>query len=371
MSTDPTARITAGDVKFSLAISCRPVVWRSSSRASSPRSRCRARCRSGTASGFLPRRDDREAQNSASRSAIWATRWAWRPPSNVGGEERRQDLLGEADADDPRPDRQHVGVVVGPRQSGGVQVVAERGTHAPDLVGRQLLALPAAADDDADLGVAVADGAADGGADRRVVDRGGRVGAVVDDRRGPARRARPRSAPSARTRRGRRRWRCAPSSRILRPRCCGRRVPIRDDRSTHARDHRRRPDAAPRRRHRRRHGAGGADGGGHRGRRGRRRARRSAGVRLDPRRQLAVVEVRQPGVGDRRAPRSVATPARLHDVGRQHAADARQHDVAGDPRRRPRRRGVDRRRGVADPHAGPQAERDARLADGARRTSRR
>ena len=34
MSTDPTARSTAGDVKFSLAISCSPVVWRSSSRAS-------------------------------------------------------------------------------------------------------------------------------------------------------------------------------------------------------------------------------------------------------------------------------------------------------------------------------------------------
>ena len=35
MSTEPIARITAGDVKFSLAISCRPVVWRSNSAASS------------------------------------------------------------------------------------------------------------------------------------------------------------------------------------------------------------------------------------------------------------------------------------------------------------------------------------------------
>ena len=45
----------------------------------------------------------------------------------------------------------------------------------------ELLALPAAPDDDADLDVAVADGPPDGGAVRRVVDRLGAVGAEVDD----------------------------------------------------------------------------------------------------------------------------------------------------------------------------------------------
>ena len=67
----------------------------------------------------------------------------------LGGEERVQDLLGEPDADDAGADRQHVGVVVGPRQARRVEVVAQRGAHAADLVGGQLLALPAAADHDA------------------------------------------------------------------------------------------------------------------------------------------------------------------------------------------------------------------------------
>ena len=54
------------------------------------------------------------------------------------------------DADDAGADRQHVGVVVRAGQAGGVQVVAERGPDAAHLVGRELLALPAAAEHDAD-----------------------------------------------------------------------------------------------------------------------------------------------------------------------------------------------------------------------------
>ena len=66
---------------------------------------------------------------------------------------------------------------------------------------------------------------------------------------------------------------------------------------------RRRPVPPPRRRRRRRPRAGGADGA-----RDRRRGAPTPGSpahrrRLDPRRQLAVVAVRQPGVGRRRAPR--------------------------------------------------------------------
>ena len=123
----------------------------------------------------------RACQNCSSSSVIWATRRAWRPPSNDGRQEHREDLLGEPDADDAGADRQHVGVVVGPRQAGRVQVVAERGPHAAHLVGGELLALAAAADHDAEVGVAVAHAAPDGGAERRVVDGLGRVGAVVDD----------------------------------------------------------------------------------------------------------------------------------------------------------------------------------------------
>ncbi len=86
-----------------------------------------------------------------------------------------------ADADDAGAHRQHVGVVVGAGHAGGVEAVAQRGAHAAHLVGRELLALTAPAEHDADVGVAVADRAADAGADRRVVDRLGRVGAVVVD----------------------------------------------------------------------------------------------------------------------------------------------------------------------------------------------
>ena len=72
----------------------------------------------------------------------------------VGGEPDPQDLVGQALAHDARADRQHVGVVVPARVLGGVEVVAERGAHALHLVGRDLLALAAAAEHDAALGVA-------------------------------------------------------------------------------------------------------------------------------------------------------------------------------------------------------------------------
>ena len=114
-------------------------------------------------------------------AVIMSTRRAWRPPSKRCREERVDDLLGEADADDAGADRQHVGVVVGPRQARRVEVVAQRRPHAAHLVGGELLALPAAADDDAELGVAVAHRPPDGRAERRVVDRLGGVGAEVDD----------------------------------------------------------------------------------------------------------------------------------------------------------------------------------------------
>ncbi len=86
-------------------------------------------------------------------------------------EEDVSDLFGELLGDDPRPDRQHVRVVVCTRHAGGVQVVAERGTHPVDLVRRDLLSLTAAAENDAGLGVAARHGAGHRRAEDRIVDR--------------------------------------------------------------------------------------------------------------------------------------------------------------------------------------------------------
>ena len=67
------------------------------------------------------------------------------------------------------------------RQPRGVEIVAERGADAGDLVGGDLLALAAAAEHDAAVGAALGDGAADAEADRRIVDRRFAVGAVIVD----------------------------------------------------------------------------------------------------------------------------------------------------------------------------------------------
>ena len=56
------------------------------------------------------------------------------------------------------------------RHAGRVQIVAERGAHAGDLVGGHLFALAAAADDDAAVGPPLGDEPPDLGADRRVVN---------------------------------------------------------------------------------------------------------------------------------------------------------------------------------------------------------
>jgi hypothetical protein len=66
-----------------------------------------------------------------------------------------------------------------PRQAGGVEVVAERGADAGDLVGGDLFALAAAADDDAAVGAAFGHGSPDSQTDRRIVHRRFAVGAVV------------------------------------------------------------------------------------------------------------------------------------------------------------------------------------------------
>ena len=67
------------------------------------------------------------------------------------------------------------------RQARGVEIVAERGADAGHLVGGDLLALTAAAEHDAAIGAPLGDRAADGDADRRVVDRRLAVRAVIVD----------------------------------------------------------------------------------------------------------------------------------------------------------------------------------------------
>src|SRR5581483_5431112 len=70
----------------------------------------------------------------------------------AGGQPQRQDLVGEAERDDAAAHREDVRVVVLARQARGVEVVAQRGAHARDLVRGDLLALSAAAEDDAAVG---------------------------------------------------------------------------------------------------------------------------------------------------------------------------------------------------------------------------
>ena len=63
---------------------------------------------------------------------------------------------------------------------GGVELIADCSPHATDLVRRQLLALAAPADHDAELGVASDHRPPDRSAVRRIVDRGIAVRAEID-----------------------------------------------------------------------------------------------------------------------------------------------------------------------------------------------
>ncbi len=99
----------------------------------------------------------------------------------LGGGERGDDRFGEAGADHPAAHRQHVGVVVQASHAGRVEAVAQRSTNTADLVRSELFTLAAAAEHDAPVGVAGHDTAADAGADLGVVDRFGRMRALIVD----------------------------------------------------------------------------------------------------------------------------------------------------------------------------------------------
>ena len=95
------------------------------------------------------------------------------------GEEELHDLVGQTQTDDPGAHREHVGVVVGAGHARGVEVVAERRSDPTDLVRSQLLALPAATEHDAEVGITVTNRPADRGAERRIVGSLGRVSAEI------------------------------------------------------------------------------------------------------------------------------------------------------------------------------------------------
>ena len=210
MSTEPCASSTAGDVKFSDAISWIVVFWRSPSRRMmSAISRVglaqggRRVVIGGCRSSCSMRGDLLEPALRAGRP-----RTAWRARSRGSPRPARGRRSGRRSR--ARWRRCAAG------HARRVEVVAERGADAVHLVRRDLLALAAAAEHDAALGLAADDRRADGRAVRRVVDRLGAVGPEIDRPRGP-------TASSTSTRcgfsgspRGRRRSRSA-RTRVYRP----------------------------------------------------------------------------------------------------------------------------------------------------------
>ena len=122
--------------------------------------------------GALQRRDVIDSVLLVSRSAaISSMRRSWRPPSN--GVSRKMRVISSASsaATIRAPIDSTLALLCCAGHAGGVEVVAERGADAVHLVGRDLLALAAAAEHDAASRRRRAHRARDRRADRRVVDR--------------------------------------------------------------------------------------------------------------------------------------------------------------------------------------------------------
>ena len=94
-------------------------------------------------------------------------------------EPQRDDFVGEREGDNASADREHVRVIVLAREPRRVQIVAERRADAGDLVGGDLLALSAAADDDPAVRPPLGDLTRHREADGRIVDRRLAVGTVI------------------------------------------------------------------------------------------------------------------------------------------------------------------------------------------------
>ena len=80
-------------------------------------------------------------------------------------------LVRQPEGDNPSAHREHVRVVVQTRQPRRVEIVAKRGADTHDLIGRDLLALTAAAEHDTAIGASFGDRLPNRDADRRIVDR--------------------------------------------------------------------------------------------------------------------------------------------------------------------------------------------------------
>ena len=86
-------------------------------------------------------------------------------------EEDAEDLLGHSEPEHPRPEAEHVGVVVAPCHLGGEGVVAERAAHAGVAVDRHAHAEPGAADQNAEGGSSALELPGELMGEIRVVDR--------------------------------------------------------------------------------------------------------------------------------------------------------------------------------------------------------
>ncbi len=99
-----------------------------------------------------------------------------------GGQEQVDDRQRELVAKNSGSERQDVGVVVGPRQAGRPFVKTQSRPGTVHLVGRHGLALAAAPEDDADIGVSSHHVAGHSGTVKRVVHRILGMGTEVVDR---------------------------------------------------------------------------------------------------------------------------------------------------------------------------------------------
>src|SRR5262245_65459621 len=103
------------------------------------------------------------------------------PPRKRRGQPEREDLIRQCKGDDAATQREHVCIVVFPRQARCIQVVAERGANASNFVCRDLFTLTASTEHDAAVSRSVRNSLANRDANRRVVHGSFAIGAMVVD----------------------------------------------------------------------------------------------------------------------------------------------------------------------------------------------
>ena len=111
------------------------------------------------------------ARCASPNSKSCSVRYACRPPSNGVSKKDVEHSFDHLPAGKPLGEGDDVGVVVAPRQLGGVRLGDRRATNAGHLVGGHRDAEARTADDDAALGLPAGDGLADGVAVLRIIDR--------------------------------------------------------------------------------------------------------------------------------------------------------------------------------------------------------